>query len=269
MDIAVRFATNFDIDALKHVWKESFGDSDDYIRFFFANCFDPRNAVVACVENQPVGVIHLLPAKLKTQKFLYGYAIGVLPEFRGNSICQIMHNFVASYAENEQAVYGLHPANEKLFAYYRRIGLSDMYTLRKFDASHLDEDEAFILQDIDAKEYYRMRQQVFAPLVSWNEEMLAYILEEAKQFGGFAKKIILPSGERMIFGRVIDETVYIKETTMSDAEIIRAGGYIKKMFGATSLYFNLPNSSNLGEEETTVLGFGEKHPSIYMNLFLD
>lgn len=269
MDISVRFAVHSDIGALKHIWKESFGDSDDYIDFFFQHCFVPKNAVVACVENKPAGVIHLLPAKLGTQNFLYGYAIGVLPEFRGNDICQIMHTFVADYAKKVQAVYGLHPANEKLSSYYRRIGLSDMYTLRRFDASYLKEDETFTLQDIDAKEYYRMRQQAFAPLVSWNEEMLAYILQEANQFGGFAKKIVLSSGEKVVFGRVVDHIVYIKETTMSDEEIMRTSGYIKKLFGATSLYFCLPNSSSLGEEETTVLGFGEKTASVYMNLFLD
>lgn len=269
MDIHVRFATETDVNILKHIWKVCFDDPDTYIRFFFTNCFNPQNAVVACVDNKPVGVIHLLPAKLGEQRFLYGYAIGVLPEFRGNNICQIMHDFVARYAERENAVYGLHPANEKLFSFYHRIGLSDMYSLRLFDASELSQEETFLQQDIEVAEYYRMRNEVFAPLVCWEEDMLAYILKEAKHFGGFAKKITLTDGERILFGRTVNDTVYIKETTMSDEEILRTGGYLKKLFGATSLHFLLPNSSSLGKETTTVLGFGEKNPSVYMNLFLD
>ena len=43
----IRFANKTDIPQLKSIWKVCFGDSDEYIDFFFDHMFKPENAVVA------------------------------------------------------------------------------------------------------------------------------------------------------------------------------------------------------------------------------
>lgn len=269
MDISIRFAEETDIASLKRIWSICFGDTDAYITSFLNHCFCPENTVVACVEENVVGVIYLLPATVKNQKFMYGYAIGVLPRYRGNNICEKMHEFVKTYAEEEKFIYGLHPANEKLFSYYRRTGLQDMYSLRMFDASDLASDEAFLLEDTDSTSYFPVRQKTFTPYVEWGGEMLSYIFKEIGENEGFTRKIWVSNKERYIIGKVYDNTVFIKETTMTDDEILRVSGFLKETFSAKRLLYILPNTSKLGEKTATILGFGKKNDQIYMNLFLD
>lgn len=269
MDILIRFAKVEDKNALAYIWKKCFGDPEIYINFFMEHCFRPENTIVATFHNKVVGVIYMLPAQLANMKFMYGYAIGVLPEFRGKNICEQMHIFLKKYAMQENFLYGLHPANETLSQYYQRIGLKEMFSLRLYSENHFIHNDICIIGNVTPEEYLNIRNTHFSPLVSWNADLLSYILGEANQFGGFFKKIILPDHERIIFGKKSKETLYIKETTMSDTEILRFSNCLKRTFSANRICYVLPNSSELGERKSTILGFGEINDKVYMNLFLD
>ena len=269
MEVTIRFAETSDTDALKTIWKICFGDGDAYINFFYEHCFCAENTVVASIDNQVVGVVYMLPAVFGDKTFLYGYAVGVLPEFRGNNICEKMHIFIKKYAEKNGFVYGLHPANTKLFDYYRRIGLHDMYTLRTYDASSCEIGASYTIQDVSPEEYFCLRKLCFPHMVLWEENMISYICKEAVQFGGFVKKIWIGAEERIFLAKKNNDMLYIKETTMTDPEIQQASGYIKEYFDVKQMIFTLPNTSDLGTEEVMILGFGEKNTDVYMNLFLD
>ncbi len=269
MGISIRFARLEDVDELIHIWQVCFGDSISYITFFMEHCFHAENTVVACCDQKVVGVTYMLPATLQGQKFMYGYAVGVLPEYRGNHICKIMHEFIQTYAEKVGFIYGLHPANEKLFSFYRRIGLRDMYTLRSYDAPKTANENQFIIEDISAEEYDALRKKSFAPLVEWGNNMMHYIYLETKTYGGFVKKIIVGGKERILLGKQHDNKVIIKETTLTDDEINLTTPFLYRYFSAESIRFILPNNSTLGKRENMVLGFGEKSNEVYMNLFLD
>ena len=266
----IRFSDKTDILQLKHIWKVCFGDSDDYIDTFFQHLYAPGQTVVACSGKTAIGVVYLLKASLLHTEFLYGYAIGVLPDFRGNSVCQKMLEFIHKEAKQKNFLFGLHPANDKLFSFYKRIGLLEMYRLKTADASGFDGSASFYLSDITAGDYFYMREQAFAPLVSWDEKMLAYIITETRSAGGFAKKILIDGRERILLGRVYNKTVFVKETTMSDDEIKIASHFLKQYFHAEKIVYTLPETSVLnGKIDVTVLGFESGRRGIYMNLFLD
>ncbi len=269
MKITIRFAETSDISVLKAIWKICFGDDDTYINFFYEHCFCAENTVVASIYNQVVGVVYMLPATLGDKTFLYGYAVGVLPEFRGNNICEKMHIFIKEYVEKNGYIYGLHPANTKLFDYYRRIGLRDMFTLRTYDASSCEIGASYDIQDISSAEYFHLRKLCFPHMVLWDENMISYICKEAVQFGGLVKKIWIGTEEKIFLAKKDKDTLYIKETTMTDSEIQQVSGYMKAYFGVKQILYILPNTSNLGTEEVMILGFGEKNKDVYMNLFLD
>lgn len=266
----IRFSDKTDVPQLKHIWKVCFGDSDDYINMFFQHLYTPGQTVVACSGETAIGVVYLLKASLLHRDFLYGYAIGVLPEFRGNSVCQKMLEFIREEAKQKNILFGLHPANDKLFSFYKRIGLEEMYCLKTIDASHFNGCASFNMSDISAHDYFHLREQAFAPLVSWDEKMLAYMITEARSTGGFAKKILIDGRERILLGRVYDKTVLVKETTMSDEEIKTGSQFLKQYYHAEKIIYTLPEISALnGKTDTTILGFDSDRHGIYMNLFLD
>ncbi len=269
MDISIRFGQREDIKDLIHIWQICFGDDLSYIRFFMKHCFCAENTVVACVDGKVAGVTYMLPATLQGKIFMYGYAVGVLPEYRGNAICENMHQFIKVYSEKEGFVYGLHPANEKLFSFYRRIGLCDMYALRIYDAPKNAGAEEFPLKDVTTYDYELLRRDAFSPLVEWSHEMMEYIHLEAKTYGGFVKKIIIDGNSRILIGKKYKEEVTIKETTLTDEEIMRVTPFLYQHFNAEKISYILPNKSSLGTIKETILGFGEKDENIYMNLFMD
>ena len=269
MDVLIRFAQSQDIEALISIWHICFGDDTAYIRSFIERCFHADNTIIACIDDKVVGVAYMLPATLSGQKFMYGYAVGVLPEYRGNAICEKMHLFIKEYAEKENFIYGLHPANEKLFSFYRKIGLRDMYALHCYEAPKEFSTEEFIPEDVTVQEYEALRRNTFSPLVEWDREVMEYILLEAKSNGGFVKKIAVHGKSRLLIGKKQKGDVIIKETTMTDEEIQNVTPFLYRYFEAKSISYILPNHSNLGKKRETILGFGKKDDGIYMNLFLD
>lgn len=266
----IRFANKTDIPQLESIWKVCFGDSDEYIDFFFDNMFKPENAVVADIYGKTAGVVHLLDAKFFKTPFKYGYAIGVLPEFRGNSLCKKMHDFIKDYCEKNNFMYGLHPANDKLACFYKSIGLDDMYSLKFAEVKDFDNDEDFCISDITPDEYFDIRENHFSPLVSWDKETILYMMNEAKHFGGFAKKIHIDTKERLLLVKLYEDKIIVKETTMCDEEILRVNSFLKKYFGRKKVMYVLPNTSKLSQiAKTTIYGFNKKDDNIYMNLYFD
>ena len=266
----IRFATNQDITQLKEIWKICFGDSDAYIHEFFQHNFVPEQTVVAARDNLVVGVVYLLPAKLKNKPFMYGYAIGVLPEYRGLGYTQKMLSFVKDESQKKQFLFGLHPANEKLSTFYQKIGLKEMYRLKYVDTSNFANKSTCVFYDINAREFVELRETAYQNLVSWDTKMISYILQETREFGGFAKKIMLNGNTRVLFGVCHDNIVLIKETTMTDDEIKAFSASIKSYFTAEQIFWFLPSWSTLeGEIQTTILGFEDNDSEVYMNLFLD
>ncbi len=266
----VRFACNDDIESLKSIWKICFNDSDAYINSFFQFVFQAEKTVVTVCDEKVVGVVYMLPATFKKQSFMYGYAIGVLPEYRGRSYTQKMLDFIKTKSENDQFLFGLHPANESLFSFYKKIGLKEMYALKKVNASNFVGKTNCVIDDASEEEYYIHRETAFPVLVSWDKQMLSYILMQTKAYGGFAKKLFINGNARMLLGTCHNNCLSIQETTMTDDEIYASSAFLKAHFHADKLIFYLPATSGLdGEIETTILGFGNDQKDVYMNLFLD
>lgn len=262
----IRCAENKDISELKKIWKVCFGDSDEYIDNFFNCLFNAQNTIVAEVNNRVAGVTYMIPAKLKERDFMYGYAIGVLPEFRGRSICKQMLDFVRQLAETKGFIFGLHPANKKLEEFYKRIGLKPMYNLKEVILKCDSTDTKFEISDITSDEIVKMRKNAFANLVEWDENIIDFI----KKNGGCVKKITLQQKSEYFFLCKEPDALVICETSADDAFIKLIDSYLKKEYNVKIIKYILPTKTTFqGVENTYIYGFSNKDDSIYMNLFLE
>ncbi len=266
MDVTLRYANCDDIPALKNLWQICFGDRMRYIDVFFEKMFVAENTVVAEVDKRVVGVVYILERTLSGKKLMYGYAIGVSPEYRGNNICEKMLGFIKNKAEKENCIFGLHPANDKLADFYKRIGLNEMYYLKEVDASDFNSDAVYDLEDIGVDEFHNLRKMAFENCVEWNKGALAYILEN----GETVKKITLQKKPLYFVISKQDNSALIKETNAADDEIKDVSTSIKKYFGVEDITYILSSESTLqGTVKPMILGFSSKNPDVYMNLFLD
>jgi predicted acetyltransferase len=266
MDIKLRYAKESDIPVLKKLWQICFGDRMRYIDVFFEKMFVAENTIIAETDNKVAGVVYLLERTLLGKKFMYGYAIGVFPEYRGNDICEKMLNIVRKKSTEEGLIFGLHPANDKLTQFYKRIGLNEMYYLKEVDCSHMMSDKVYEPENIDADEFYSLREKAFKNCVKWNKSALEYIIKN----GEVVKKITLQDKKIYFALSVQSDTAIIKESNATDDELPIVISSVKHHYNVKNVKCLLPKESALhGTIKPMVLGFSEKDENVYMNLFLD
>ncbi len=266
MEIKLRQAYISDVPALKQLWRICFGDRMRYINVFFEKMFVAENTVVALADGNLAGVVYILERSLNGNRFMYGYAIGVFPQYRGNNICEIMLGYVKKKAESEGCIFGLHPANEKLAEFYQRIGLKEMYTLKEVDASNYTSDAQYEFCDISADELYDLRKDAFENAVEWDKNALKYILKN----GEIVKAITLHNEKRYFVLRKDENNVFVKETSATDSEIKEVSQFIRSYYDAKNIKYLLSSKSALqGVIKPVVYGFSDKNDEVYMNLFLD
>ncbi len=266
MEIKLRSADVCDIPVLKNLWQICFGDRMRYIDVFFEKMFIAEDTIVAENLGKICGVVYVLKRTLCGKEIMYGYAIGVFPEYRGNGICEKMLQYVKEKAEKNGAVFCLHPANDKLSQFYKRIGLKEMYSLKEVDASNFSSENNYPLENITAEEMYSLRQSSFDMCVEWDIDAIRYILEN----GETVKKIALHQKTLYFVVSLRDDGLLVKETNASDEEIKEVSESIKRAYNAENITYLLSSKSTLqGKIKPMVLGFSEKNDDVYMNLFLD
>ncbi len=266
MDIKLRQAKATDIPELKKLWQICFNDRMRYINNFFEKIFVAENTVIAEYDSKLAGVVYILNRTLNNKKFLYGYGIGVLPELRGNNICETMLNAVKDYCSKNNLIFGLHPANEKLAEFYQRIGLNEMYYLKEVNASDFASDKKYCLSDIALDDFCTLRAEAFNNSVEWDKKILKYILEDTET----VKLITLQDKKYYFILSKSEGCVVIKETNASDEVIKMVASSIKEFYRAKYITFLLSSKSTLqGYIKPMIYGFSKKDTSVYMNLFLD
>ena len=83
------------IQDLSRIWEVCFGDSQEYIRLFMERRFFTCEPLVWLEDRQVMGVVYLLPCLIEGRKAYYGYAGGVLPQFRKRGIFENLLNYEA------------------------------------------------------------------------------------------------------------------------------------------------------------------------------
>lgn len=266
MDVKLRKAKKNDIPVLKNLWQICFNDRMRYIDVFFKYMFKEENTLIAEVDKKVAGVVYVLERSLHGKKFLYGYAIGVFPEFRGNNICEKMLDKIKSEIKDTDVIFGLHPANDKLATFYKRIGLNEMYSLKLVDGTNFTSIGDYTFCDVTDDEFFQMRKDAFENSVDWDKNALSYILKN----GETVKKTNVSGSEQYFVLVKYNNTLFVKETTANSDEIKKVSYSLKKLFQAEKIKFLLPSDIDLqGEVVPVIYGFSEKNDNVYMNLFLD
>lgn len=121
-----------DIKDAKKLWMESFGDSEDFVHFYFKNKFKPENSMGAFIKDKLVGDITMQEFNLLIRNnvintgFLAGCATD--PDFRNQGIMRGL--LLAQLEEMNKKGYAFCHLHPFLHAFYRKFGwetVSHMY----------------------------------------------------------------------------------------------------------------------------------------------
>jgi GNAT superfamily N-acetyltransferase len=207
-----------DISAVRKLWKEVFGDTDEYINRFTTR-FGIENCYVCKKNNEIVAMSFAIPAvlsineiqnsKSKIQNLKYLYACATHPDFQSQGIMAKLLETIYKDACNDNTTgFFLHAANDSLANYYRKLGFEDFFFFfYSFYYNHNKHKELHRsqLNFISPENYQKKRAQKLEKncFINWNEVFFHFINETGTQFCEFTDTVF--SFKKGINDLIVDE----------------------------------------------------------------
>ncbi len=107
-----------DKNQIINLWKNVFGDDEDYIKFFLNGCKN-KLCLGYFVDNELVSMIFLIDCKYGSYIGKYVYAVATDKKYRNKGYASLLIN---EAKKNMNDFLWLIPAEESLFDYYSKLG---------------------------------------------------------------------------------------------------------------------------------------------------
>jgi predicted acetyltransferase len=209
-----------DEDDLKAIWKQVFGDSDEFIDLFFRNRYSVDSALVYRQAGRITSMIFFPGYDFKYGENYgrLGYICGAatLPDFRGRGI---MSELIAG-AFDEMRSRGdefsaLIPASDSLYAYYAKFGYQDFFYRKRYVVKRVagDGEPSYrLLPAADFERIYEIYSEAVTQLstvVIQSSDIYRSVVDEFRLSGG---EIYLSDDRRLYcFVRSSGDTLHVRE----------------------------------------------------------
>ena len=171
-----------DMPGLRELWKEAFGDTDEFLDRFWHTAYSPERCRCIQTEDKIVAALYWFDCECRGKRVAYLYAVATAPEFRGQGFCKKLME--QTHIQLKAAGYSgavLVPGSQTLFSYYRRLGYQVCGTIKEWycEAS----EQTISLRRIDSAEYSRLRRQMLPEgAVLQEKESEAFLQTQAELY---------------------------------------------------------------------------------------
>lgn len=172
------------LDQLRLLWQEAFGDTDDYLDGFFYNVFSPDRCRCVTADGQIAAALYWLDCRANDRPIAYLYAIATAKARRGKGLCRgLMADTHALLQELGYAGCILVPGEKGLFRMYQGMGYTTCSGIREFTCKA--GDSALPLRRIHREEYAALRRQYLPDggVIQENEN-LTLLTQQAELYAG-------------------------------------------------------------------------------------
>lgn len=171
MNVIVKFMTVLsgeNLLGIVRLWNKVFGDSEDFI-LAVATSESYAGAAIAMRDGEIVGMAHLLRPEGE-KKAYYCYAVATSEEYRGNGIGKELMNCLAHKCKDENCALLLHPADNSLENFYKRLGFVSLTYSYEIDC----QGDGGIYHEISSSEYKLQRDFLFGDIgyYGWGRDIL-------------------------------------------------------------------------------------------------
>ncbi len=143
--------------ALRRLWKEAFGDTDETLDAFFSLGFSPNRYACIWEKDVPVSTLYWFDCACEGQKFAYLYAVATLQSHRGRGFARrLLEDTHSLLRKQGYAGVILVPGSEELFHYYGNLGYRAATGVSEFSC-HWG-DVPVKLTEIDTARYAALRR---------------------------------------------------------------------------------------------------------------
>lgn len=172
-----------EMDALRTLWTECFGNEDDWIGSFLDTAFRSEQTAVLTRQGRLAAALCWMDVFCEERKLAYLYAIATAPEFRRQGLCrELMKNTHRDLTRLGYAGCILVPAEDGLRQMYRKLGYGDFGGIREFSAQAA---EPVPIRRVSPEEYASLRRE-YLPVGGVVQENGAadYLASGAKLYAG-------------------------------------------------------------------------------------
>lgn len=111
------------IPALRQLWQQAFGDTDDFLDGFFRTGFSPDRCRCIIADNQPIAALYWFDCTWQGKKVAYIYAVATDLQCRGQGLCRaLMENTHLHLKFQGYAGAVLVPGTAELVTMYEKLG---------------------------------------------------------------------------------------------------------------------------------------------------
>lgn len=180
-----------DIPRLKEIWRESFGDTPEYISLFFDSVFDEAMPLAFYCDGRPAAVLYRLKCRVSAGSEGFGgryiYAAATLEGYRRRGFMGQLLGFAQREAEAAGDFLALVPGTERLYEYYSGYGYVPAMS-RGAARMIYDGKSAGKFEGLSHEKALSIRNRLLSGRDSflWGERELSYAFKCTEFFGGEA-----------------------------------------------------------------------------------
>lgn len=118
-----KYSREQDIPALRRLWKQAFGDTDQLLDSFFSIAYAPDRCLCGWEDGQLVAMVYWFDSQWRDHTIAYAYAVATDEAYRHRGFC---HKLLESLRRRlrDRGYYGilLVPENKYLASFYESMG---------------------------------------------------------------------------------------------------------------------------------------------------
>lgn len=239
-----------DIPALKRLWQQTFGDTEEFIDGFFRTGFSPNRCRCLYDGHRLTAALYWFDCTCRGEKLAYIYAVATDESYRGKGLCRQLTQQTHRHLQ-DQGYAGaiLVPAQPELFEMYEKLGYRPCCLMDSLTVQAAGNAE---LTPISPTEYSNARRAFLPPDAVTTQNGLDFLLT----YNGFyeAEGCIFCAareGDRVYFQEFLGEVQKLPAVTAA------LGGKTAKV--------RLPGATPFAMYH----GFTQPNPPSYFNLPMD
>ena len=177
---------------LRALWKEAFGDGDEFIDTFMSVAYSPQRCRCVSVDGNVAAALYWFDCSCEGQRIAYLYAIATAKAYRGRGFCKaLMENTHAHLRALGYSGAVLVPASKGLFDFYGRMGYSVCSYAQELTVEATNESVDF--REIDGTDFSSLRRNFLKKgSVIQENENIDFLKTQAKLFAG--KDFLIAAG---------------------------------------------------------------------------
>ena len=220
-----------DIPALRGLWKEAFGDSEEFLDLFFQTGFAPGRSRCLWISGKVAAALYWFDCSHQEKKLAYIYAVATDKAYRGRGLCTALmedtHRHLQALGYDGAVLV---PGNRKLFDLYGKLGYKAFCPMTVHSVESGATAEA--LEKLSAEEFRKLRRKhIPAGGILQEGETLAFL-------SGFCR--FCRSGDDLCCLSVEGDTAYFQEYLGAESHLPG----ILKALGVKKGIVQLPGGEN-------------------------